>query len=204
MKLYLSYVAARERATGRLFFLAEVCHLIAGGAAAVVMHVAEKFRQSSPEASELRAKYSHVLVIVDNNERASYEFPDPKVGQRENLSMKISAAKEAVAAAQQRETSAKLAASVHKEAKADREASEARLADLRKQFDAVILSDAPGVPSVVTEARDPVSAELAELTDEQLLLVAKEVGLEIPEGEGLKAAFSRADLISAILVKNAG
>src|SRR5215207_8976312 len=97
MKINLSYVAVCERETGEVSLLAQVSHLTGGGDCAKVAHAHDLIRGSTAEGFALREKYSHALVVIDNVERAAYEFPDPKVEEEKRLALELDQARKAAA-----------------------------------------------------------------------------------------------------------
>jgi len=176
VKLHLSYVAVRERATGKLFFLAEICHLHAGGPCAIVSHTAELFRLPGEISDDLRAKYSHVLVVIDNNERQSYEFPDPVLAKRRQIEEQIASTKAELDSARLHEASAKRLADQHKAKVVATKDKEQKLEYLQKELAKLIPSPAadPTAPVQITEPQAPAN-QLADCTDEQL----KEIALKL-------------------------
>ena len=192
MKLNLSYVAARERSSGRIFFLAETSALVAGSASAQVAHLAELFRSGTSEGNALRSKYSHVLVIIDNQERQSFEFPDPAHAEVERLELHLAEAQKEVSSVAAVTEKAREAASNVKALEAQRKSAMDRADWLQK----ALVKARAGLAAVPVVAPAPVdqheSAQqpatpppvsdyasiLASLSDADLLSVAAEYSID--------------------------
>lgn len=185
--LHLSYVAARERKSGEIALLELFADVAAGGDTSKIGALDSEFR--SREGEKLRARYSHVLVVIDNVIRANYEFPDPSIAERERKERQLSEARKALATAAQREAAAVQAATDAKAAKDERKAATARVAELEKEL---------GIEHRAPEPQKPPSPKLDELSDEELLKLAAEHGIQ------LSPSITRARLISAIQAKTDG
>jgi len=200
MKLYLSYVAARDRATGKIFFLAEHNALIPGGVCAQLGHLTEAFRASSEESEALREKYSHVLIVIDNHERASYEFPDPAIARRDQLNAELAHARSEHAALADQVKQAADAAASAKPLDSRRKAAASKVAELERQLQEVIPASIPSTPSKPVIPPEPTPEEkLGALDDEKLALVAAEYGVECPLSEEDLSILDRAAVIAGIL-----
>jgi len=225
MKIHLSYVAARDRQDGRIYFLAEHNALAAGHTGAIVPHYAGLFRAATEEGAALRAKYSHVLVVIDNHERESYELPDPALQTVERLKKQLAMAKDTHAKATDVAAKAKDAAGAIKGLEAERKAAEGKVSELEKQLQqaqaglapaasvpvAVVSQPVPKKPMEPAPKPTPTTATppatppqtktdaqemLAALSDDELKATAAELKIEISE------PFDRDKLIQAILASS--
>jgi len=217
MKLHLSYVAARERSSGRIFFLAETNALHSGAASAQVAHIAELFRAGTPDGTALRSKYSHVLVIVDNHERQSFEFPDPVHAEVETLTLALAEAQRAAVVAGTAADQARGAAAVIKLLDGDRKSAEERAKALQQQLaDAQArLAQVPVVaPAPVDNHVAPVvgkppvelspSEQLAALSDADLVVVAAEYHVDLKPFQDFDTLVLNRDGLIAALLAAAG
>ena len=134
MKLYLSYVAVSERESGEVGFLAQASHLTGGGDCAKVAHAHELIRGSTAEGFAMREKYSHALVVIDNVERAAYEFPDPKVEEQKRISLELDQARRVAATATASAEAAKKAAASAKAAAEETTEANERVKELEQQL----------------------------------------------------------------------
>lgn len=180
MKLYLSYLAARERESGRTVFLAEVSHLSGGGECAVVAHVHELIRGPSADGFAMREKYSHALFVVDNIERASYAFPDPAIEKRKQLEAQLAEARRASDEAARSFDAAKRAAAAAKAATQGKTDASDRVRDLEKQLAAL-----QSTATEKSKGGEPVGviADLLKLTDDELAKAAVEYKVERKQGQ---------------------
>lgn len=197
MGLHLSYVAARERKSGKTVFLAEYAYIHGHGDCALVGAVADKFRAGDDDGHALRVKYSDVLVVIDNRVRESFTFSDPSVDARAAAALKLQQARAALDEAVAAERRAGEAAASAKEAKSDRKAAQAALAEAEARY-AELHPTAPEPEPEQKPPGDPTPAEqLAALDEPALAKVAANYGLAAADFA------TRADLEAAILAASA-
>jgi hypothetical protein len=190
MKLHLSFVAARERVSGRIFMLAEYNALAAGGACANVAKIADQFRAGTPNGEDLRAKYSHVLVVIDNQERQSFEFPDPAIAERQQVELELHHVQNLVVGKAKELEKAKESAASIKELASDHSTALKRLNDLQNRLATLKANPVPVIqPNQVSQKSEPVKTpvekpslreQLAALNDEDLVTAAAEIGIPAP------------------------
>ena len=176
MKINLSYVAARDRETGEIGLLAQASSLSGGGDVSIVAACHEVLRGPSEEGAAMRAKYSHALFVLDNQERAAYEFPDPTVEERKALEAQLAEAKRKTADAARAVEASKAAAAAAKAAVKGKEDASDLVKQLEKQLAALAapVAPAPAAPPQ-TKTNEPkggenggVLANLLKLGDEDL------------------------------------
>src|SRR5947209_7093259 len=97
--LHLSYIAARARATGEIHILQLAGAVAAGRDNAEVAACYREFVAPDENGAELRATFSHVLFVIDNNVRGHHEFADPALERADHLNQLLAAAKADHAAA---------------------------------------------------------------------------------------------------------
>lgn len=160
MHIHLSYVAARERESGKVFFLAESAELVGGRANALIAPISAEFCAPDENGRTLRAKYSHVLVVIDNNVRDHFEFPDPLIAKREKLRLAVANAETEAASAKGRADQAKVAADNAKSLASKAKDAATHAANLRKELDALPapLPSAPLVTGLEPHVAAPVPA----------------------------------------------
>lgn len=106
--MLLSTLAGLNRKDGKLVILAQAAHILSGGDVSKVTRAYQTLLGNTDVGAKQRAQFSHVLFVVDNQVRASHEFPDlPALAENAARALQISAAAEAVTAAK-----AKLAAAM--------------------------------------------------------------------------------------------
>jgi hypothetical protein len=162
MKIHLSYVAARNRATGEIETLVHIESLLGGADVSPIARLLNQFTGGTPEGAELRAKYSHVLGVVENQERHVLEFPDPAIAQREQKARELAAAREEAERKAADERAAKAAAANVKTITAERKEADTRVAILEQELEAIV--PAPAAPLLPPPLESPApSIEAAAL-----------------------------------------
>ena len=117
--MYLSTIKARVRSTSSLETLAEAASVSPGGSPAELVAVAHaELVSDTARGRELRDRYDHVIVIVDNVVTAKYNFPDQTEERRLHL--------EAIAREARQAAEAAAAAQATAQAAADAEAARAK------------------------------------------------------------------------------
>lgn len=78
MKLFHSYLAARERKSGKIVILASAWSLAVAGGVPITGSIAEvsAAHERLRDDPEAHAKFSHVVFVLEFAVRAQYEFPD--------------------------------------------------------------------------------------------------------------------------------
>ena len=109
--MYLSTIKARVRSTSSLETLAEAASVSPGGKPAEEVAVAHaELVSDTARGRELRDRYDHVIVIVDNVVTAKYNFPDQTEERRLHLEAKAREARQAAEAAAAAQATAQAAA----------------------------------------------------------------------------------------------
>jgi len=200
--LNLSYLAARDRATGEVKLLAFAANIAGGRENGLVGKKYNEFLAAA--GGELRAEYSHILFVIDNNVRGHHDFPDPAIAKRAHLAAQVAQAQadhsRAIAAANQVKSLAQKAKSA---AKLEDDHA-ARVEELKEQLAAIkplpaapfVTIEPPKIPEPPFKPNDEgtPAEQLGRLNDADLAEVAKTY--DVPS-EGV----SRDDLIAAILKK---
>lgn len=101
--MYLSALAALDRKNCKLVILASVAHPAAGRDSAKVAAAYNDLIAGTPAGAAKRAKYSHVVFMIDNQVRNQHQFPDPVA-----LAEKQTALEKQTAEAQLREAQSRL------------------------------------------------------------------------------------------------
>jgi hypothetical protein len=109
--MYLSTITARGRSSHSLVTRAEAASVSPGGAPAEAVAVAHaELVSDTPRGRELRDKYDHVIVLVDNVVTAKYNFPDQTEERRLHLEAKAREARQAAEDAAAAQATAQAAA----------------------------------------------------------------------------------------------
>lgn len=199
MKILLSYVAARNRATGEIESLIHLESLIASQDVSPVQRKIDEFTGGTPEGAELRARYSHVLAVVENQERQTLEFPDPAIALRQQKGVALAAAQKAADDLAASEQAARTAAANVKTIMADRKEADARVVALEAELARIVPAPAAPLlpPPPVVELPPPPpetpAEELTKLNDDQLAAVAATYSIPTP------VPLDRETIIAAIL-----
>jgi hypothetical protein len=184
--LRISFLAARNRASGEVSMLETAFGIAAGGDVASVTN--RYHALLSPEGAADRADYSHILLVVENLVRQHHEFPDPKIAELAALKSKLSVARDEHAQALAAEDQAKALAADAAAAAKSRKAAATRLADLEAELARL---SPPPPPAPTPEPVKPLGSpaeELAKLSDEHFALAAKEYQVEWQAGQPREAA----------------
>lgn len=98
--MLLSTLAGLNRKDGKLVILAQVAHILSGGDVSKVTRAYQTLLGNTDVGAKQRAQFSHVIFVVDNQVRATHEFPDlPALAENAARALEITAASEALAAA---------------------------------------------------------------------------------------------------------
>ena len=151
--MYLSALTALDRKTGKLVILASVGHSASGRDCSKVAAAYQALIAGTPDGAAKRAKYSHVLFMVDNQLRNQHQFPDPLVEAEKAARIERQEAEARLKEAQARLTEA---SKVKDAADAQHAAAQAHAASLG------VTIQAPTLPVVTTTTTAP--AEAPEIT----------------------------------------
>ena len=179
MPLFLSYVAARDRETGKTDFLAYVANTVGGGAVAVVAKVHETLRGPTEDGATLREKYSDAIFVVDNTVRAQYSFKEAGEKLRKRLEKQLADARAVAENASFAADHAKLAADAAKSAADARKAAGNRVKELEREL--AKLTEPPKnepKPEQPKGGAKGVLADLLKLDDAALAASAAEYKVE--------------------------
>ena len=95
MNLFFSAIIGRDRHTGEIVLIASATQQHCGDGPATDV-LAASARLISDEGAEIRARFSHALVIINNNARSSFNFPPPeKRGEKASFESEIKDATQA-------------------------------------------------------------------------------------------------------------
>jgi hypothetical protein len=90
--MYLSALVAIERKGRKHVILASVAYPHAGGDASKVAAAYRSMVAGTKDGAEKRAKYSHVMFMVENQVRNTHAFPDPVVQEEKQKAVVANAA----------------------------------------------------------------------------------------------------------------
>ena len=178
MPLFLSYVAARDRETGKTDFLAYVANTVGGGAVAVVAKVHEILRGASPDGAAMREKYSDAVFVVDNNVRAQYSFKEAGEKLRKRIEKQLADARAVAENAGIAADHAKLAAAAATSAADARKAAGNRVKELERELAKLNVK-----PDQAKGGAEGVLADLLKLDDAALAKRGAEVRIEREKGQ---------------------
>jgi len=157
--MLLSTLAGLNRKDGKLVILAQAAHILSGGDVSKVTRAYQTLLGNTDVGAKQRAQFSHVLFVVDNQVRASHEFPDlPALAENAARALEITAASEALQAAK-----VKMQAS-----RADAEALRAEIEQANAQARAAGLEEI-ALPVYLEDQRaelDRLQAELEKLRNQ--------------------------------------
>ncbi len=193
--LRLSYLAARDRATGEISILALAGGIAAGTAASDVAEVAELYRHAvGPDGASEREKYSHLLLVIENEVRHHHDFADPKIAELAALKEQLRVARDAHASAILAEDQAKALASDAQASAKSRKAAADKVAKLEERLASLDPKPAPEPTKEPEKKPATMADELAALDDEHLRQVADKFKVEWKQGD------PREPVVAAILV----
>lgn len=86
--MYVSFMAALERKTGKVKFFAIAGAVLPGSSTAEAARAYALMISPTPEGVEARAKFSHCLFVTDNVVRNQHDFPDEVAVNAEALRTK--------------------------------------------------------------------------------------------------------------------